>query len=139
FRPFDSPPMLPTFTDQKLVLAQALAKDPRTSTTSGLEDTAITAMRALAARRGTRAILLITDAASSSTAAATDMWKMLEQIRPRIFAAHTGSFYDPEHEKQVMEDLSLANGGHYVSARSQPELDVAFDRVAAYLRRPAEY
>jgi hypothetical protein len=96
-------------------------------------------MRDLAPRRGTRAILVVTDAASPETADVTSMWKMLEQTRPRIFAAHAGSFDDPLHEKQVLEDLSIATGGRYVSARTQPELNVAFERVAAYLRRPVDY
>ncbi|MEP7239583.1 MAG: VWA domain-containing protein [Devosia sp.] len=139
FMPFDSPAMLPTFSDQPRVLAQALARDEQVSTTSGLEGTAISAMRDLAPRRGTRAILMITDAASPETAQVTSMWKMIEQTRPRIFAAHAGSFDDPMHEKQVLEDLSIATGGKYVSSRTQPELNVAFDRLAAYLRRPVDY
>lgn len=139
FMPFDRPAMLPDFSDQPAILKQALAKDGRESTTSGLEGTSITAMRDLSTRRGTRALLLVTDAASSTTEAVTDLWKMVGQTRPHIFAAHTGSFDDPLHEKQTMQDLSLASGGHYASSRSQPELDVAFDRVAAWLRRPAAY
>jgi von Willebrand factor type A domain len=139
FMPFDGPAMLPDFSDQPAILKQALAKDGRESTTSGLEGTSITAMRDLSTRRGTRALLVVTDAASSTTEAVTDLWKMVEQTRPRIFAAHTGSFDDPLREKQTMQDLSLASGGHYASSRSQPELDVAFDRVAAWLRRPAGY
>jgi Mg-chelatase subunit ChlD len=137
--PFDRPAMLPDFSDQPGILKQALAKDARESSTSGLEGTAITAMRNLSTRRGTRALLLVTDAASSTTEATTDLWKMIEQTRPRIFAAHAGSFDDPLREKQTMQDLSLASGGHYASSRSQPELDVSFDRVAAWLRRPAGY
>ncbi|MEO6014571.1 MAG: VWA domain-containing protein [Devosia sp.] len=139
FLPFDSVPMLPNFTDQPRMLAQALAKDPRTSTSSGLETTTLTAMRALVERKGTRAILLVTDAASPMTAVLTEMWSMVDQTRPLIFAAHTGSFDDPLHEKQVLQDLSMADGGRYVSSRTQSELDVAFDRVATWLRRPASY
>ena len=139
FMPFDRSAMLPDFSDQPGILKQALAKDPRESSTSGLEGTAITALRNLSTRRGTRALLLVTDAASSTTEATTDLWKMIEQTRPRIFAAHAGSFDDPLREKQTMQDLSLASGGHYASSRSQPELDVSFDRVAAWLRRPAGY
>ena len=110
---FDRPAMLPDFSDQPGILKQALAKDARESSTSGLEGTAITAMRNLSTRRGTRALLLVTDAASSTTEATTDLWKMIEQTRPRIFAAHAGSFDDPLREKQTMQDLSLASGGHY--------------------------
>ena len=139
FMPFDSPAMLPDFTDQQAILKQALANDDRASTTSGLEGTSIAAMRALSNRRGTRALLVVTDAASSTTGAVTDMWRMIDQTRPRIFAAHIGSLDDPLREKQTMQDLSLANGGHYASSRSQSELDVAFERVAAWLRRPASY
>lgn len=139
FMPFDSPAMLPDFTDQQAILKLALAKDDLASTTSGLEGTSIAAMRALSTRRGTRALLVVTDAASSTTGAVTDMWKMIEQTRPRIFAAHIGSLDDPLREKQTMQDLSLANGAHYASSRSQSELDVAFERVAAWLRRPASY
>jgi len=139
FMPFDQPPLMPDFSDQKAVLQRTLAKDARESTSSGLEATSIAAMRELAPRRGTRALLLVTDAASSTPGFQTDLWTMVEQIRPRIFSAHVGSFDDPMREKQLLQDLSMASGGHYESSRSQGELDVAFDRVAAWLRRPAGY
>lgn len=139
FLPFDRSPMLKDFSDQPRILLDALAKDQRESTTSGLESTMITAMQLLSPRRGTRAILVVTDAASSTVSAQSDMWTMMSEVRPRLFAAHAGSFDDPLREKQVLEDMAMASGGHYVSSRSQAELDVAFDRVAAWLRRPAGY
>jgi hypothetical protein len=139
FLPFDRAPLLADFSDQKTVLKQALAKDARESTTSGLEATTITALRELAKRRGERALLLITDASTSTGVAHSDMWTLIEQVRPRIFAAHVGNWDDPMREKQLLQDAALAAGGHYASSRSQGELDVAFDRVAAWLRRPASY
>lgn len=139
FMPFEQPFMLSDWTDQKYVLDRALAAKPLQSTSSALEPTLIAAMQGLNERRGARAILVISDAATTYGPARAQMWDMIEQVKPRIFAAHIGAFDDPLTEKQIMQDLAMADGGVYSRVRSQAEMDVAFDRVAAWLRRPARY
>ena len=139
FLPFDGQPKLKDFTDQRQLLQQALEGAELENTTSGLETTMLTAARALAGRRGKRAILVLTDASSPMTATQPEMWSLLEQVRPTIFAAHIGSFDNPLREKQILQDMAMASGGHYTSARTQAAMDVVFERVATWLRRPAYY
>ncbi|MGD9536729.1 MAG: VWA domain-containing protein [Alphaproteobacteria bacterium] len=139
FMPFEQPPMMKDWSDQPLVLQAALAADSRESTSSGLEPTIAEAARALGARRGVRAILVLTDAATAAYQAQPAMWEVLSSVRPRIFAAHIGAFDDPMREKQLMQDLAMSNGGFYISARSDAEMDGVFEQVAAALRRPARY
>lgn len=136
---FENPFMLKDFTDQSLVLEQGLADNPLTTTSSRLEQTMIAAMRGLSQRKGARAILVITDAATNYDSDRTTMWEMIGQVRPRIFAAHVGAWDDPIGEKAIMQDLAASNGGLYWYVRSQAEMDVAFQRVAAWMRRPARY
>lgn len=137
--PFENPFILKDFTDQRLVLERGLAENPVSTTSSRLEETMITAMRGLSQRKGARAILVITDAATNYDTDRTQMWEMIGQVRPRIFAAHIGAWDDPVGEKLIMQDLATANGGVYNMVRSQAEMDVAFQRVAAWMRRPARY
>jgi hypothetical protein len=137
--PFEKPFLLKEWSDQRYVLEQAIASDARESTSSNLETTMIEALRGLGQRRGSRAVLVITDAATSSYALSAAMWELVAQVRPRVFAAHIGAWDDPLLEKQIMQDLALANGGIYTHVRSQAEMDVAYERVAAWLRRPTRY
>jgi Mg-chelatase subunit ChlD len=139
YLPFEQPFILKNFTDQSLVLERGLIDTPVTTTSSWLEITMVTALRELGQRRGARAILVITDAATTYDRTRAQMWEMIAQVRPRIFAAHISAFENPMGEKQIMQDLALANGGLYWYVRNQAEMDVAFARVAAWMRRPARY
>jgi Mg-chelatase subunit ChlD len=137
--PFEQPFILKDFTDQSLVLERGLIDTPVNTTSSWLEITMLTALRELGQRRGARAVLVITDAATTYDRTRAQMWEMIAQVRPRIFAAHISAFENPLGEKQIMQDLALANGGLYWYVRNQAEIDVAFARVAAWMRRPARY
>lgn len=139
YMPFENPFILKEFTDQTLVLDQALVEHPVTTTSSRLDQTMVAAMRGLSQRKGARAILVITDAATTYDNDRTTMWEMIGQVRPRIFAAHIGAWDDPLGEKQLMQDIAASNGGLYWFVRDQAEMDVAFERVAAWMRRPARY
>jgi outer membrane protein OmpA-like peptidoglycan-associated protein len=142
YMPFDKPFLLDEWTDQSTVIARALKPDP-IFTESGLEDSMNAAMRGLAPRRGSRAIFLVTDAATSSHDQLTKMWQSMAEVRPRVFAAQFGAGDgggdDAAHEKQLMQDLAAGNGGFYNLIHSQAELDVGFDRLDAWMHRPARY
>ncbi len=142
YMPFDMPFMLDQWTDQSAVIARALKTDP-IFTQSGLEDSMNAAMRGLASRRGARAIFVVTDAATSSHDQLTKMWQAMAEVRPRVFAAQFGAGdgggEDAAHEKQLMQDLAAGNGGFYNLIHSQSELDVSFDRLDAWMHRPARY
>jgi outer membrane protein OmpA-like peptidoglycan-associated protein len=142
YMPFDAPFMFEDWTDQSLVIARALKPDP-IFTSSGLENSMNAAMRGLAPRRGARAVFVVTDAATSSHDQLAKMWQSMAEVRPRVFAAQIGAGdgggEGAAHEKQLMQDLAAANGGFYNLIHSQPELDVGFDRLAAWMHRPARY
>jgi hypothetical protein len=132
--------LLPQWTDEAWTLAGAVAAfKVGASDSSDLEPTVVNAMQALKERQGTRALVVVTDAETSAYSRQSDMWHMLELIRPRTFAAEIGNGRDPAHQKQIMQDLASVNAGRYSSARTQAELDVVTERAAAWLRRPARY
>jgi hypothetical protein len=139
FMPFQQPLMLQAFSDQPFVLQAALAADPRVSTSSGAEPTLVAASQALGERRGARAILLLTDASTPNYDQTTALWDQVTVVHPRIFTAHIGAWEDPEREKTLMQDWAMAYAGHYAYCPARAEMDVAFERVAAWLRRPARY
>ncbi|PYB69890.1 vWA domain-containing protein [Rhizobium wuzhouense] len=137
--PFELPFLMDKWSERGFEVAAALSRSPPGGTTSGLERTLLNAMDGMADRPGAKAILVITDAASSGYDLQPQLWKRLGETRTRIFAAHIGAFDHPLREKQLLQDLVAANGGVYASARTQPEMDVVYERVSAYLRRPAYY
>ncbi|MFN7956314.1 MAG: VWA domain-containing protein [bacterium] len=139
FLPFERPFLMESWSDQPFALLAALAKLDAENPSSALEKTVAEAARALAERRGSRALLVLTDAATPGYLDQEAQWAMVASARPRIFASHIGADADPIREKQLLQDLAAVNGGVYVSARTQAEMDTSFERVAAWLRRPARY
>jgi hypothetical protein len=113
---------------------------PRKENSSEAEKTLHTASEALAPRAGTKAIVMVTDAATNRYA---PMWDELQRVQPRIFALAVGSQgafgRNPELEQDLMQDWSRVNGGHYSYLINEGEMEVAFDRAVTMLRRPAGY
>ncbi len=93
----------------------------------------------LAAREGARAIFLSTDAETSSFNDNTELWHWLELIRPQIFATHVGGSSTPLSNQALMQDWAASGGGYYEYVRSSGTMEQAFDRMATWLRRPADY
>ncbi len=137
---FSAPFLLPEWTDQPYLLQGAFASLANETDSSALEETMLAVLDGESARRGVRAIILVTDAETTGQYPFTShLWRQLAQVRSHVFPAHIGAGREPLREKQIMQDLAAANGGSYASARTQAEMDVIAARAAAWMRRPARY
>ncbi|GMQ88024.1 MAG: hypothetical protein BMS9Abin08_1242 [Gammaproteobacteria bacterium] len=138
--PFGRGLLLRDWYGEPYILQTVLNDYPRKESSSEAEKTLHTATRALAPRAGTKAIIMVTDAATDRYAAA---WDEFEQVQPRIFGLGVGSqgafSRNPAREQDLMQDWSRVNGGHYAYLLSEGDLEIAFDRAATMLRRPAGY
>ena len=134
--PFGEELLLEEWSDQPYQLQSAIAAYPRTSSSSEAEQAIIIANKGLAPRAGNRAIILITDAEGGQY---EELWPSLASVAPRIFSVHIAGTINDPHGQDLLQDWALVNSGSYVYARDQGELDIAFDRAATELRRPAMY
>ena len=143
--PFEEKSLLPDWSDQPYVLQNAVRAYAIGAGSSSAETALIDASTALSAREGARAILLVTDAETTSSERTLELWKVLGSVRPLIFAVHVGAT-SPSPEGLVgraagdlMRDWAASAGGFYQYTRTHGEMDRAFDRLATRLRRPASY
>jgi hypothetical protein len=138
--PFGSGLLLRDWYGEPYLLQKILNEYPRDESSSAAERTLARASNALGNRAGAKAIVLITDAATTRHDA---VWDAFDRVRPRIMALgldSTGAFGRyPRREQDLMQDWARVNGGHYGHLRSEGEMEVAFDRAAALLREPAPY
>ena len=138
--PFDPGFLLPHWSDDSVRILRALnAFDGRAGASKG--EAALTAATlALSERQGKKAIIFMTDAAISREAG---LWRVLEEVEPQIFTlsmTSAGAFGpNPQREQDLMEELAAVNGGFYQYTSTQGDLDVAFERLSAWLNRPARY
>jgi len=137
--PFEEPPLLPAWEDDAYLLQDAVNRHDSATGSSGAEAGLIDAMDLLADRAGARAILLVTDAETSTHGQTADLWERLERVRPIIFSVHVGAQAHPVGARNLMQDWAASGGGHYVYPTTHGEMDRAFDRMATWLRRPADY
>jgi Mg-chelatase subunit ChlD len=99
----------------------------------------IAALERLKKQEGTRAAIVITDC-ESSRVHNEKLWEVLHEVRPAVFSFHTSdqtAHYGVEQDD--MQDWASVAGGFYHQTRAPLELDTAFARVQASLRRPAAY
>ena len=97
----------------------------------------ISVNRQLQERRGSRAILLITDAAFgfSNTPA---VWQGIEAAGTQIFTMHVSS--DSTADAQdYMQDLADAREGHFAASPTYADLESGFARADCHIRRPKPY
>lgn len=133
-------PMLTGWQGHAWPLRRMLAADPRETSSSAAEATLAVAARAMAGRPGKRAILLLTDAATSTSA---DLWPALQQGRPQVFAMRLpgggalGS--NLAGYEDLMQDWAAVSAGDYTYAGSIAQLQMASDRAIARLRRAAVF
>ena len=137
--PFEDPPLLKDWSDDTYRIEDAVAGVFSVSGSSASETSMLAAMKELDGRVGARAILVVTDAETSSYYRMGDMWLALARVRPLVFAVHMGGGGAPQLTVGMMEDLANSWGGHYDYASSHGGIDRAFDRLATWLRRPAVY
>jgi hypothetical protein len=106
----------------------------RPSSSSAAEVTLTRATRELGKLAGTKAILVITDGDVNHDG---EMWEAFRSIQPRVFAMQVSGGERIHHN--LLRDWSTVNGGHFTQLVYQGEVEVAFDRAATLMHRPAGY
>ncbi len=137
--PFGEPALTPTWADDPYLLEQLVSTAVVVGRSSAAELTMTPAAKALAQRHGSRAMLVLTDAETTSYDENTALWETLDTVRPVIFTIHTGGSGHPDLTTQLMQDWAMSGGGHYQYAATQSDIDQAFARMTTWLRRPADY
>ncbi len=83
---------------------------------------------------------MMTDAATNRDGR---VWQEFRDVQPRVFglgvSSHGAFSSKPIQEQDLMQDWSRVNGGYYSYVASLGELEVAYDRAATMLRRPAHH
>lgn len=139
--PFGSPAALLKDWYGEPYLMQTILNDyPRRESSSDAERTQATATRLLGPRPGSKAIVVITDAATPRDA---QVWDAFREVQPRVFIMKIASDevtpINSEIEQDISQDWAHVNGGHYSYLANEGEMEVAFDRASTLLRRPADY
>jgi hypothetical protein len=137
--PFEEPPILDAWHNDPILLQAAVGAWAVQADSSAAEQGLIDAAGLLQEREGARAILLVTDAETSSYDRTPELWQALAAVRPMVFSVHVGGSSDPVVSRQLMQAWAASGGGHYTYPTTHGEMVRAFDRMATWLRRPALY
>jgi len=135
-------PLLADWTSDPMAIKGAIGSYDRHDASSDAENTLLGTTKLLAQRPGNRGIVLLTDAESPGVRQAAEMWEQFRKVEPRIFSFELQlSAYTEKtaHYQDMMQDWAEVNHGAYTVFRNQSDLDVAFDRAACLMRRPADY
>ena len=126
------------WTDQPLVLAEALNDYDRADGSSDAEGNLLAATKYLKRQQGNKMVLILTDAASGGRDS-RQLWQSLSQVMPHVFSVelHGGNGFAYQQDK--MQDWADVNGGVYSFFRTQQDLDTALDRALCTMRRPVGY
>ena len=135
---FEAEPLLQTWSDDSYAVYSAVNGYYDQSLSSSAEQGILDSTKLLSGQEGTTAILIITDAETSSFDKTEQMWQQMDTVQPRVFSVHVGGGTTPQLDKNLMQDWAFA-GGYYQYTTSQADMDRAFDRAATWLRRPAAY
>jgi hypothetical protein len=134
--PFGSGPLLRDWYGEPYILQTVLNDFLSRQSSSSAEGTLRRSSRELAPLSGTKAIVVITDA---TTPRDDRMWDEFERVRPRIFGIGIGGGMGASLEQDLFQDWSDVNAGYYKHMVYDGEMEIAFDRAATMLRRPAIY
>ena len=137
--PFEEDALLKEWSDDAYLLQGAVGRYLSVAGSSSAELGLLESTEALEGREGARAVLMVTDAETSSYQESQRLWQELEAVRPTVFTVHVGADGKPIEARRFMQDWAMAGSGRYQYARSHGEMDRAFDRMATWLRRPATY
>jgi Mg-chelatase subunit ChlD len=139
--PFDGDPLLPSWSSDGYEIADAVNRYQLGPSSSAVESNLRRAALELGAREGGRAILLITDAASSSAQETARLWATLSGVRPQVFTVEVGGEAERPAIKRrhLMADWAASSVGYASQARGAADILEAFDRLATWLRRPVTY
>jgi Mg-chelatase subunit ChlD len=136
----EGPPLPEEFSDDPWLILNALDAHAGSITgSSSAESGLIDGLDALAPRPGTRAIFLMTDAETGSFYRQAELWRWLGLVQPRVFTMQVSGASTPRLDERFMQDWSLVGGGAYAMTRYGGDIERAFDRMATWLRRPADY
>lgn len=130
--------LLPFWSSDPLRVQRAIQEYDRRGDSSNTEVALLTATQALADREGTRAILLITDAESGGHNLNPQLWRALEDVRPRVFTFEISSSGN-DYAQDMMQSYAAVNGGHYETTAGVGDFDAGFARASCLLRRPKGY
>jgi hypothetical protein len=142
FRDPTTQPLLKDFTGDAATLFSALQSYDWKDNSSSAETALIGANDALKARPGRRAILLLTDAETSSLAQTGPLWNSLDQTGAQIFALAvptktTGEMAWRSHN--LMMDWAITSGGFLQMVGDQGALEASFKRAVAATRTGSAY
>lgn len=126
-------PLLDDWYGEPYLMQLILNDHGRKEGSSAAEYANATAARALAPRPGTKAMVTITDA---ETPRYPEMWDGMKDVQPRVFSMHVGP---TAASQDLMQSWSCVNGGYYSYVIHENEMEIAFERAATMLRRPAKY
>lgn len=139
---FDDPQplwLLPWWSgDPAYVGRHRAAFDPASVGSSNAELAMLAAVESLGDREGTRAILLITDHESGGYGLSGDLWRAIEEVRPRVFTFEVSSGGSGTTQDR-MQAYAAANRGVYDYARNVGDFEAGFRRASCHLRRPKPY
>jgi hypothetical protein len=135
--PFEEEPLLKEWSDDPDALRRAVD-----GFTGGGSSAAVTAMLDAAAllgdRTGIHAIFVIHDAEDVSSYLTPQLWQAFGRVRPVVFSVLVSNL-GPAVARDVFQDWAAPDGGFYQYATTQGDMDKALARMAAWLRRPADY
>jgi Mg-chelatase subunit ChlD len=137
--PFEENQLLPAWSDNQFELENAIEGVVNGGGSSSAETALLNATDLLAPREGAKAVLLVTDAETSSFEHATELWHRFSQQRPQIFAVQVGADQTLQQSGHYMQDWADSSGGFYQYTHTHEEMDRAFERMATWLERPTEY
>ncbi|MFV8816683.1 hypothetical protein [Haliea sp. E17] len=132
--PFPHGPLLRDWLGEPYMLQTVLNEFDRGLGSSAAMTTLKKASAELAPRPGTKAIMVITD---GETTADGKAWTELRKARPRVFAVQVAG--NKRWHLDVMRDWASIDAGHFNQLRYEGEMEIAFDRAATLMRRPAGY
>ncbi|HEY5645899.1 MAG TPA: hypothetical protein VIS76_08170, partial [Pseudomonadales bacterium] len=132
--PFNAGALLKDWYGEPYILQTILNDYPRGTSSSSAEQTISESTRLLAPRAGAKSIVVITD---GITVHHGPMWREMRAVQPRVFGIGVGG--SEAWNVDVFQDWASVNGGHYQHLIYDGEMEVAFDRAATLMRRPADY
>lgn len=138
--PFGDPGqfLLPDFSGDPLAVQRAFTNYPRRESSSSAESNLLAATTALAPRPGARAVVLMTDAESSSYGETAKLWQALQAVQPRVFTFEisSGAY---AYSQDLMQDWAAVSDGYYANQATLNAFQQGFARATCFLRRPAAY
>ena len=130
----ETTPLLRDWYGEPYILQTILNDYPRAQSSSSGETALKHSAQTLAPRAGSKSILVITDGRVVHDG---EMWEAMREARPRIFGVHIGGL-EPDNQ-DLFQDWASINGGDYQYLYYDGEMEIAFDRAATLMRRPADF